>query len=89
MNKVFFNIRKYNLKITCDANDFMQFDYSAFPEKSNFPEQEKKFHYLKASAHVCNFRRSSTQNMLRRFPALHWNCTFNPFSKFHLQHNLS
>ena len=41
MNKVFFNIRKYNLKITCDANDFMQFDYSAFPEKSNFPEQEK------------------------------------------------
>ena len=41
MNKVFFNIRKYNLKITCNANDFMQFDYSAFPEKSNFPEQEK------------------------------------------------
>ena len=38
---------------------------------------------------MCNFRRSSTQNMLRRFPALHWNCTFNPFSKFHLKHNLS
>ena len=57
--------------------------------KIQFSWAGKKFHYLKASEHVCNFRRSSTQNMLRRFPALHWNCTFNPFSKFHIQHNLS